>query len=189
MYGSKPAFGAVRTHANYSTVKPASPMSVHAASPMSTQAGFGPSSYFGLRGPVTSVTQEHLLGEVNDLFAQIDEINALLDQAARSDVVSPDQQASWLSRMDEIASGAQRLSTRVGTLDDSAIEDWRTELTRLSNLADVLHSEVSSTSAAATGSKVLTVAAWTGLGVFGAIGTLLLVRWWSKKPHRKGRRR
>lgn len=178
-YRSRPAFGAVRTHSNYTAAKPVPPRP-HMITASRTMRGLG--------STVTSTYQEQLLGRVNDLFAQIDEVNALLNQAAQSNVVDPQQQAGWLSRMDEIASGSQRLSDRVSALDDATLPAWQDELTRLFNMAETLRAEITSATAAATGSKVATVAIWTGIGVFGAIGTLLAVRWWMKRPKRGHRR-
>jgi hypothetical protein len=177
LYTKKPAFGAVRSHVNYS----APAMKSAAMVPM------GARRIRGLGTTITNTYQEQLLGRVNDLFAVLDEITALLNQAAQSNIVDPQQQADWISRMDEVSSGSQRLSDRVSTLDDSTLQAWQDELTRLSDLAGNLRNEVASATAAATGSKVMTVAIWTGVSVFGAIGLLLGVRWWTKR--RKGRHR
>lgn len=183
LYGKKPAFGAVRSHMSYaprSIMQTPSAVQSRAMNTSLRMNGLGSTL-------LSNALQEQLLGQTNDLFAQLDEINALLDEAARTNVVDANTQAAWLSRMDEVASGAQRLVDRVGALDDTTVQAWHDELTRLVRLTSGLRADVSGSVASLTGSKVTTVAIWTGVGVFGAVGLLLTARWWinRKKGHRR----
>lgn len=86
---------------------------------------------------------------------------------------------------DELRSSVNRLIERVTVLDTSSdVEEWETELIRLTGAVDQLNAAVQAQASSLAMSGKVQIGLWTGAAVLGAIGLVLGVRWYAKRQRR-----
>lgn len=133
-------------------------------------------------GNIPTTDQQEMLSTLELGFSDLDALAIMLNEARAAGIdVTPYQ-----VRRDELRAALTRLSDRVGLLESSDdIAAWTGERIRLLDEVSVLREGARAFIRQQHASSKVNIGIWVGAGVLGAVGTILLVRWYGKKRRRR----
>lgn len=133
-------------------------------------------------GAIPSSEQNDMVRTLEPSYMQLDTVLVWLNQARDEGFDT----TGWLDIRSGLQASLDRLQARVNDLETAEdVHAWNAERNRISAGASQLVLDVEAGITQLRSGSKMNVGIWVGAAVLGAVGTVLLVRWYGKKRRRR----